>query len=132
MEQRPKKLLEQVQDVIRLKHYSYQTEKTYIYWIRRYILFHNKRHPKDMGSKEIEEFLTHLAVNENVAASTQNQALHAVLFLYKEVLKQGVRQAGIQKKVGCHTFRHSFTTPKFYFYADSFSFSWLQFIFLLC
>ncbi|MBW4643744.1 MAG: integron integrase [Goleter apudmare HA4340-LM2] len=88
MEQRPKKLLEQVQDIIRLKHYSYQTEKTYIYWIRRYILFHNKRHPKDMGSKEIEEFLTHLAVHENVAASTQNQALHAVLFLYKEVLKQ--------------------------------------------
>ncbi|MBD1929498.1 phage integrase N-terminal SAM-like domain-containing protein [Trichocoleus sp. FACHB-90] len=88
MEQRPKKLLEQVQDVIRLKHYSYQTEKTYIYWIRRYILFHNKRHPKDMESKEIEEFLTHLAVNENVAASTQNQALHAVSFLYKEVLKQ--------------------------------------------
>ncbi|PMB17675.1 phage integrase N-terminal SAM-like domain-containing protein, partial [Fischerella thermalis] len=88
MEQRPKKLLEQVQDVIRVKHYSYQTEKTYIYWIRRYILFHNKRHPKDMGSAEIEAFLTHLAVNENVAASTQNQALHAVLFLYKEVLKQ--------------------------------------------
>lgn len=88
MEQRPKKLLEQVQDVIRLKHYSYQTEKTYIYWIRRYILFHNKRHSKDMGSKEIEEFLIHLAVNENVAASTQNQALHAVVFLYKEVLKQ--------------------------------------------
>lgn len=70
MEQRPKKLLEQVQDVIRLKHYSYQTEKTYIYWIRRYILFHNKRYLKDMGSKEIEEFLTHLAVNKNVAAST--------------------------------------------------------------
>jgi len=88
MEQRPKKLLEQVQDVIRLKHYSYQTEKTYIYWIRRYILFHNKRHPKDMGSAEIEGFLTHLAVHENVAASTQNQALHAVLFLYREVLKQ--------------------------------------------
>jgi len=88
MEQRPKKLLEQVQDAIRLKHYSYQTEKTYIYWIRRYILFHNKRHPKDMGSAEIEAFLTHLAVHENVAASTQNQALHSVLFLYREVLKQ--------------------------------------------
>jgi hypothetical protein len=57
MEQRPKKLLEQVQDVIRLKHYSYQTEKIYIYWIRHYILFHNKCHPKDMGSKKIEEFL---------------------------------------------------------------------------
>ncbi|MEP0760814.1 phage integrase N-terminal SAM-like domain-containing protein [Coleofasciculus sp. FACHB-T130] len=77
-----------MQDVIRLKHYSYQAEKTYIYWIRRYILFHNKRHPKDMGSKEIEEFLTHLAVNKNVAASTPNQAFHAVLFLYKKVLKQ--------------------------------------------
>ncbi len=77
-----------MQDVIRLKYYSYQTEKTYIYWIRRYIFFHNKRHPKDMGSKEIEAFLTHIAVNENVAASTQNQALYAVLFLYKQVLKQ--------------------------------------------
>jgi site-specific recombinase XerD len=88
MEQRPKKLLEQVQDVIRLKHYSYQTEKTYIYWIRRYILFHDKRHPKDMGTPEIEAFLTDLAVNQKVAASTQNQALNAILFLYKEVLKQ--------------------------------------------
>jgi integron integrase len=88
MEQRPKKLWEQVQDSIRIKHYSYQTEKTYIYWIRRYILFHNKRHPQEMGSVEIEAFLTYLAVQENVAASTQNQALHAILFLYKEVLKQ--------------------------------------------
>jgi integrase len=88
MEQRPKKLLEQVQDSIRIKHYSYQTEKTYIYWTRRYILFHNKRHPQEMGSAEIEAFLTYLAVKENVAASTQNQALHAILFLYKEVLKQ--------------------------------------------
>jgi integrase len=88
MEQRPKKLWEQVQDSIRIKHYSYQTEKTYIYWIRRYILFHNKRHPQEMGSAEIEAFLTYLAVKENVAASTQNQALHAILFLYKEVLKQ--------------------------------------------
>lgn len=88
MEKRPKKLLEQVQDVVRLKHYSYQTEKTYIYWIRRYILFHDKRHPKDMESAEIEAFLTDIVVNENVAASTQNQALYSVLFLYKQVLKQ--------------------------------------------
>jgi integron integrase len=88
MEQRPKKLVEQVQDAIRLKHYSYQTEKTYIHWIKRYILFHNKQHPKDMGAKEIEAFLTDLAVNQKVAASTQNQALHAILFLYKEVLRQ--------------------------------------------
>lgn len=64
MEQRPKKLLEQVRDAIRLKHYSYQTEKTYVHWIKRYIFFHNKRHPKDMGGKEIEEFLTDLAVNK--------------------------------------------------------------------
>ena len=88
MEQRPKKLIEQVRDAIRLKHYSYQTEKTYVYWIKRYIFFHNKRHPKDMGGKEIEAFLTDLAVNQKVAASTQNQALHALLFLYKEVLRQ--------------------------------------------
>ncbi len=88
MEQRPKKLIEQVQDAIRLKHYSYQTEKTYVHWIKRYIFFHNKRHPKDMGGKEIEAFLTDLAVNQKVAASTQNQALHALLFLYKEVLRQ--------------------------------------------
>jgi len=88
MEQRPQKLLEKVSDVIRLKHYYYKTEKSYINWIKRYILFHNKRHPRKMGGKEIEEFLTHLAVEENVAASTQNQALSAILFLYKEVLKQ--------------------------------------------
>jgi integrase len=80
--------LEQVQDAIRLKHYSYQTEKTYIRWIKRYIFFQNKKHPKDMGSREIEAFLTDLAVNQKVAASTQNQALHAILFLYKEVLRQ--------------------------------------------
>lgn len=74
MEKPPKKLLEQVRDVIRLKHYFYQTEKSYINWIKRYILFHKKRHPQKMGGKEIEEFLTYLAVEENVAASTQNQA----------------------------------------------------------
>ena len=71
----PKKLLEQVRDAIRLKHYSYRTEETYVQWIRRYVLFHNKRYPKEMGVLEIEAFLTHLAVEGNVAASTQNQAL---------------------------------------------------------
>ncbi len=88
MENRPKKLLEQVSEQIRLKHYSYRTEETYLQWIRRYILFHNKRHPKDMGVPEIEAFLSHLAVEGNVSASTQNQALSALLFLYKYVLKQ--------------------------------------------
>lgn len=86
MEQRPKKLLDQVRDAIRLKHYSYRTEETYVQWIRRYILFHNKRHPKEMGRSEIEAFLTHLAVNGKVAASAQNQALNALLFLYRHVL----------------------------------------------
>jgi integron integrase len=88
VEKPPKKLLEQVSDVIRLKHYSYKTEKSYVNWIKRYIIFHDKRHPQEMGGREIEEFLTHLAVEGNVAASTQNQALNAILFLYKEVLKQ--------------------------------------------
>jgi integrase len=86
MEVPPKKLLDQVRDAIRLKHYSYRTEQTYIQWIRRYILFHNKRHPKDMGVPEIEAFLTYLAKQENVAASTQNQAFSSLLFLYRHVL----------------------------------------------
>jgi integron integrase len=92
MQSPPKKLLDQVRDAIRLKHYAYRTEETYVQWIRRYILFHNKRHPKDMGSSDIEAFLTHLAVQEHVAASTQNQALNALLFLYREVLKIEVTQ----------------------------------------
>jgi len=85
---RPRKLLDQVRDVIRMKHYSYRTEETYVQWIRRYILFHNKRHPNEMGVVEIEAFLTHLAVQENVAAATQNQALSALLFLYQDVLQK--------------------------------------------
>lgn len=82
----PRKLLDQLRDAIRRKHYSIRTEKAYVGWIRRYILFHDKRHPKDMGSREIEAFLTHLAVDQKVAASTQNQALSALLFLYRHVL----------------------------------------------
>jgi integron integrase len=84
----PKKLLDQVRDAIRVRHYSYRTEEAYVQWIRRFILFHNKQHPKDMGVAEIEAFLTHLAVQERVAASTQNQAFSALLFLYREVLRQ--------------------------------------------
>ncbi|MFO0193828.1 MAG: integron integrase, partial [Pseudanabaena sp.] len=71
-----------------VKHYSYRTEEAYVQWIRRFILFHNKRHPSEMDGDEVNAFLTHLAVNENVAASTQNQALCAILFLYREVLQQ--------------------------------------------
>ena len=72
-----KKLLDQVRDVIRLKHYSLSTEKNYVSWIKRFILFHSKRHPKDMGAMEIQAYLTYLAVTKHVAASTQNQALNS-------------------------------------------------------
>ncbi len=88
LEPRPRKLLDQVRDAIRVKHYSYSTEKTYVHWIRRFILFHNKRHPADMGTTEVTQFLTHLAVNEHVVATTQNQALNAIVFLYRVVLQR--------------------------------------------
>lgn len=88
MEQRPKKLLDRVRDAIRLKHYSIRTEEADVTWIKRYIFFHHKRHPNEMGSAESEAFLTHLAVHRQVAASTQNQALSALLFLYRDVLKK--------------------------------------------
>ena len=80
------RLLDLVRDRIRLKHYSIRTEQAYLDWIRRFILFHGKRHPAEMGKPEVEGFLNDLAVNRNVSASTQNQALSALLFLYKEVL----------------------------------------------
>ena len=86
-EPRPKRLLDQVRDTIRLKHYSYRTEVSYVDWIRQFILFHDKRHPREMGVVEIEAFLTYLAVQANVAASTQNQAFSAILFLYRNVLE---------------------------------------------
>jgi integron integrase len=88
LEPRPRKLLDQVRDAIRVKHYSYSTEKTYVHWIRRFILFHNKRHPAEMGTAEVTQFLTHLAVTDHVAAATQNQAMNAILFLYRVVLHQ--------------------------------------------
>jgi integron integrase len=84
---KPKKLLDQLRDAIRIKHYSYSTEKTYVHWAKRYILFHNKRHPAEMGALEIEAFLSHLAQEANVSASTQNQAFNALLFLYRNVLQ---------------------------------------------
>jgi integron integrase len=81
------RLLDQVRDAIRTRHYSYRTEQAYVGWIKRFIFFHHKRHPAEMGKPEIEPFLTALAVKRNVAASTQNQALAALLFLYKDVLE---------------------------------------------
>jgi site-specific recombinase XerD len=77
-----------VRDAIRLKHYSRHTEEAYVTWIKRYIFFHDTRHPKDMGTADIEACLTHLAVQQKVAASTQNQSLSALLFLYRDVLRQ--------------------------------------------
>ena len=82
------KLLDQMRHVLRLKHLSIRTEKAYVQWAKRFILFHHKRHPADMGAPEIRTFLTHLAVEGQVAASTQNVALQALLFLYRHVLKQ--------------------------------------------
>ena len=84
------KLLDQVRHVLRRKHYSIRTEQTYVGWIRRFIIFHDKRHPSEMGAPEIEAFLTHLAVVGKVAAATQNQALNALLFLYRAVLQHDI------------------------------------------
>lgn len=84
------KLLDRVRQSVRLRGYAYSTEKTYVHWVKRYILFHQKRHPSEMGKPEIEQFLAHLAVDKHVAASTQNQALSAILFLYNVVLEQPV------------------------------------------
>ncbi len=81
------KLLDQLRDAIRTRHYSIRTEEAYIDWVRRYILFHDKRHPRELGAAQIEAFLTYLATQRQVSASTQNQARSAILFLYKQVLK---------------------------------------------
>lgn len=86
MEARPR-LLDQVRNQLRMLHYSYRTEQQYLFWVRRFILFHGKRHPTDMAAAEIEAFLTYLAVDRQVSASTQNQALAALLFLYQKVLQ---------------------------------------------
>ena len=83
--QKPR-LLDQVREQIRVRHYSIRTEQAYVDWCRRFILWHDKRHPRDMGAAEVEAFLTHLAVERSVSASTQSQAKAALLFLYKEVL----------------------------------------------
>ncbi len=99
------KLLDVVRGKIRLKHYSIRTEQAYLDWIKRYILYFDKQHPKDLGAVEVEAFLTHLAVVRNVSASTQNQAKSALLFLYKEVMGEAlpwldnVEQAKVPKRL---------------------------------
>lgn len=99
---KPKKLLEQVSDAIKTKHYSSRTGETYIYWIRQYIVFHGKRHPAEMGAPEIEAFLAHLATQKNFSSSTQTQALSSILFLYRHVLKLKLDEVQITraKKAG--------------------------------
>ena len=84
---RPPRLLDRVRNALRARHGSRRTEKAYVAWIRRYILFHDKRHPAEMGAAEVTQFLSWLAVEKSVAASTQNQALSALLFLYRHVLE---------------------------------------------
>jgi integron integrase len=84
----PPRLLDQLRALLRVRHYSRSTEACYVGWSRRYILFHQKRHPREMGTREVEQFLTHLAVQGKVSASTQNQALNALVFLYQQVLHQ--------------------------------------------
>lgn len=102
---KPPKLLNQVGDKLRVQHYSIRTEQAYASWIKRYIFFQGKRHPTEMGTAEVETFLTHLAVEGNVAASTQNQAKAVVLFLYRQVLNQelpwleNVEQAKVSRRL---------------------------------
>ena len=91
---RKPKLLEQVRELLRSRHYSFRTEEAYAGWIRRYILFHSKRHPAELDESYVSAFLSDLAVKGNVAASTQNQALSALLFLYKEVLQRDLKFIG--------------------------------------
>lgn len=80
------KLLDQIREVLRLKHYSCRTQEAYVDWVRHFILFHHEHHPADMGAPEIRGFLAHLAQDRNISASTQNRAFSAILFLYREVL----------------------------------------------
>jgi len=106
--QKPK-LLDQVRQAIRTRHYSYRTENAYVHWIKRYIFFHNKRHPAEMSEKEIAQFLSTLASEWHVSASTQNQALNAILFLYRDVLWKEVGYklpATIPNRAACRGHAH--------------------------
>lgn len=105
MSRQQPKLLDRMREAIRVKHYALATERTYIHWAKRFILFHNKRHPAEMGAPEVEAFLSALATERNVSASTQNQAMHAILFLYKDVLGinlpwlDGITRAKVAKRL---------------------------------
>jgi integron integrase len=99
----PPRLLDRLRRTIRVRHYSIRTESAYVDWVRRFILFHDKRHPQDLGAAEVTAFLTHLAVDRQVAPSTQNQAKSALLFLYREVL--GVQLPWLDEIVGAKSHR---------------------------
>lgn len=90
----PPRLLDQVRNAIRLRHYSIRTERAYVKWIRTYILFHGKTHPAQLGTRHVGAFLSYLAIERNVAASTQNQALCAIVFLYRNVLDMELGEIG--------------------------------------
>ena len=108
------KLLEQVSDVARFRHLSLRTEEAYRNWIKRFVIFHGKRHPRDLDAEAVRSFLTHLAVNEHVAASTQNQAFNALLFLYKQVLQMELPDIeGVERP------RHSRRLPVVFTKAES-------------
>ena len=120
---KPRKLLDQVRDALRVKHYAYRTEESYVQWIRRFILFHNKQHPKDMGEAAVEAFLTHLAEREWIwqyvfpakkrsadPRSDKVQRHHLDDGFLQRALKKAAHQTLSQKKVSCHTLRHSFAT----------------------
>ena len=134
----PPKLLDQVRGKIRLKHYSIRTEQAYADWIKRFILFFDKRYPRDLGATDVEKFLTHLAVEGKVAASTQNQAKSALLFLYREVLEielpwlDNVERAKAPKRLPvvldpaggasgafAHPWRRRYTFPKQYHFQNA-------------
>ena len=104
---RPPRLLDQVHQILRVRHYALATESCYVQWITRFILFHHKRHPRDMGAAEVEQFLTHLAVAGHVSLSTQNQALNALVFLYKQVLEIDLgRLDAVRSRGAMATFGH--------------------------
>ena len=101
------KLLDPVRENIRLKHYSIRTEQAYIHWIRSLILFHRKRHPAEIQEAEVTQFLTHLAVDRKVTASTQNQALSALLFLYREVARYNIESRCKGRKLEFSSYRRN-------------------------
>jgi site-specific recombinase XerD len=92
---RPAGLIQRYRELLQTRHYARRTVKTYEQWLRRFLRFHGMRHPREMGSAEVNAFLTHLAVEEQVSASTQNQALAALLFLYRDLLERNLELEGV-------------------------------------